>query len=309
MLLWRQQELSEPGPQSAYVLLRNHAAVIPGLSGLVWVTGSDTVTFIDGLLSRDIAAMSAGETASALLLAPNGKLRATLLVLRGEDHVGLVCDAGRVEEVVGGLSRFKIRVDVDIEVDCRSVWDVWGPEATAALGPVSPLGGWNDDNGVLLVRAPFRHSPLPRVIGAGTCPDLPVLDAVAVDAVRIELGEPVMGVDLDDKTIPQEGVDVAGRVDFNKGCYLGQELVARIDSRGHVNRRLCGLILDGEEVPPIGSAIVHEGKVVGAVSSAAWSDGLAAVIALALVRVEVATGSSITIEGVAGSVVKLPIRA
>ncbi len=295
--------------QSTYNVLRTKAAVIAGLSGVAWVTGPDAVGFLDGLLSQNIEAMRPGTSAPALLLAPNGKLRATLLVLRGDDRVGLVCDAGRIDTVVGDLARFKIRVDADIAVDDRPVWNIWGPRASSAFGVMPPIGEWTDSDGTLVVPAPFRHSALPRVIVAGSPPELPVLDAADTDAVRIELGEPVMGIDLDDSTIPQEGGDVAALVDFRKGCYLGQELVARIDSRGHVNRRLCGITLEGERVPEIGSDVEHDGKIVGTVSSAAWSEGSGGVVALGLVRVEVEYGGAVTIEGTRGSIVELPIRA
>ena len=294
--------------KSAYELLRTKAAAISGLSGLVWVRGSDAVKFLDGLLSQNVTAMGAGTTAPSLLLAPNGKLRATLLLLRGDDQVGLICDAGRVDTVVADLTRFKIRVDADIKIEGRPVWDIWGPEAHSAVGRVPPVGEWEDDS-KLVVQVPFRYSALPRVVVAGSRPELPTLDAGDADAVRIEVGEPVMGLDLNDNTIPQEGVDIAATVDFGKGCYLGQELVARIDSRGHVNRRLCGVTIDGRRIPDVGSEIDHDGKAVGAVSSVAWSDELAGVVALGLVRVEVDDGTSVTIAGARGSIVALPIRA
>jgi folate-binding protein YgfZ len=276
--------------------------------GLVWVDGPDAVVFLDSLLSQNIVAMASGATAPSLLLAPNGKLRATLSVLRGDARLGLVCDAGVVDAVVSDLSHFKIRVAVEIAVAERPVWDIWGPQVTQIVEPVPPLGEWRDDAGTLVVPVSFRHSALPRVIVAGSRPDLPVFDVAAAEPVRVELGEPVMGVDLDDTTIPQEGVDVAEHVDFGKGCYLGQELVARIDSRGHVNRRLRGLIMTGNEVPRVGSSIEHDGKVVGKISSAAWSEGLPGAVAMGMIRVEMDPGARVTTDMIGGTVVDLPIR-
>lgn len=293
--------------ESAYHLLRTKAAALSASKGLVWVHGPDAVVFLDSLLSQNIAAMRSETTALSLLLAPNGKLRATLVVLRGDERIGLICDVGAVDAVVGDLSRFRIRVAVEIEVDERPVWDLWGPEAVHSVNQVPPLGEWCDDAGTLVVPVPFRHSALPRVIVAGSRPDLPVFDVAAAEAVRIELGEPVMGVDLDDGTIPQEGVDVATHVDFGKGCYLGQELVARIDSRGHVNRRLRGLTMAGPDLPRIGSPIEHDGKVVGTVSSAAWSEGLPGAVAMGMMRVELDPGDRVTVDMISGTVVDLPI--
>jgi folate-binding protein YgfZ len=111
----------------------------------------------------------------------------------------------------------------------------------------------------------------------------------AYEAVRIEAGIPVMGRELDDRTIPAEAGVVDRSVSFTKGCYTGQELVARIDSRGgNVPRRLRGLILPGDAGtarPPAGAKIHDaEGKEVGEVTSVAFSPGLAAIVALAYVR-------------------------
>ncbi len=302
----RRQVVSDSS--SAYDLLRTKAAVTSGLSGLVWVTGSDAVSFLDALLSQNIANLAVGEKARSLLLAPNGKLRATLLVLRGDDRVGLVCDANRVEEVAADLTRFKIRVDVEISVEERTLWDVWGPEAPLVLGTLPSPEGWADDEDGLRFANPFRFSALSRVVVGGKRPDLPLVDSSDATVVRIEVGEPVVGVDLDDRTIPQEGVDIAATVDFRKGCYLGQELVARIDSRGHVNRRLCGVTVDSLQPPESGSEIQYQGKVVGAVSSVAFSPGLGQAIALAMVRVEVVDGDQVTIGGLTGTVRSLPIN-
>ena len=87
--------------ESAYHLLRTTAAALSASKGLVWVNGPDAVVFLDSLLSQNIAAMRSETTARSLLLAPNGKLRATLVVLRGDERIGLICDVGAVDAVVG----------------------------------------------------------------------------------------------------------------------------------------------------------------------------------------------------------------
>ncbi len=292
---------------SDYELLRSSAGAFTGATGVVWVTGPDAVSFLDGLLSQNVKAMPSGSVAPALLLAPNGKLRATLWLLRDEGRVGLVCDAARTEVVTTDLARFKIRVDAQISVDERPVWDVWGPEAPNVL-PLAPQpGSWIEDEN-LLARLWFRHSDLPRLVVVGEAPPVPTISGDAAAVVRIELGEPVMGVDLPDGTIPQEGVDLTAAVGFDKGCYLGQELVARIDSRGHVNRHLVGIVFDGSEIPPAGVDVVHEDQPVGVLSSVGFSAGLGAPVALGMIRVEVADGASIAVAGLTGSVAMLPLK-
>jgi folate-binding protein YgfZ len=291
---------------SDYQTIRDRAGLIPGATGLVWVDGDDAIVFLDGLVSQNVAAMSHGTAARSLLLAPNGKLRAHLWLLRDEDRVGLVCDADRVDTVVGDLSRFKIRVDVTISHERRPVWDIWGPDA-AGGGPADH-SAWSDDGTTLVANLPFRHSDLPRRVVAGVQPAVPLVAAVAVEAVRLEVGEPVVGVDLDERTIPQEGGDVSPAVDFTKGCYLGQELVARIDSRGHVNRRLAGFIFEGEAMPERGDDIIHDGVKAGVVTSIGLSGALGTAIGLGMLRVEVEDGAAITASGLPGRVASLPIH-
>lgn len=284
---------------------RREAVAIDGISSLVWVGGADAVTFLDGLLSQSIAPMSAGEAGRGLLLEPNGKLRAPLLLLRGHDSVGLVCDAGSAASVIDGLSRFKIRVDVTIATDERRIWDVWGEKAPAAVPGTPGLGSWVDGDR-LVVRRPFLHSDLSRLIVAGTAPPVPIVDFAEVDAVRIEVGEPRMGVDLSETVIPQEVFDVSDWVDFAKGCYLGQELVARIDSRGHVNRRLAGLILD--ELPTTPNLNLTRGEhEVGLLTSSAYSFALNTAIGLAILRREVEAGAHVEAGGISAVVADLPL--
>lgn len=292
---------------SDYELLRSKCAVVADATGLIWTTGDDSVVFLDSLLSQNIIAMAEGTMSRSLLLAPNGKLRARLWVLRAADRVGLLCDASRIDVVVADLSRFKIRVDVEIAAEERPVWDVWGSDA-AVLAPAADLG-WSDDGGELVADAPFVSSNLTRRIVAGPQPAAPVVDQATADAIRIEVGEPRDGIDFDDRTIPQEAGDVGEWVDFTKGCYLGQELVARIDSRGHVNRRLVGMIFDSETLPEVGAMVLYDGSEVGALTSVAWSDGMTAPIGLGLVKATVPSEAEVTADGRTGRIAAIPIKA
>jgi hypothetical protein len=109
-------------------------------------------------------------------------------------------------------------------------------------------------------------------------------DATALDAARIEAGTPWYGIDITDKNLPQEVARDAAAISFTKGCYLGQETVARIDALGHVNRTLVGVRFDGAEVPAAGWELMVDGQAAGQVTSAAWSPRLGAPLALAYVR-------------------------
>lgn len=287
-----------------YLALRTDAAVVSEWHEIVWVRGPDTVRFLDGLVSQAVASLDPGVVARSLLLAPQGKLRAPHYLVRGEDEVGLVVDLGVADTAAADLRRFKIRVDVVIEAETRPVLDVWGPHAgdvvASVVGAAPAAATWvRGEEETLAVGLSFPLVDLPRTVLVGA--DLESLAAtgvvragrLAADAVRIEAGEPIMGVDIDEGTIPQEGDVVAGAVDFAKGCYLGQELVARIDSRGHVNRHLRGVVIGTNVLPPLGAEIVADSRVVGVLTSVAESLELRAPVGLALVRREVAPGAPV----------------
>ncbi|MDJ0498298.1 MAG: glycine cleavage T C-terminal barrel domain-containing protein [Acidimicrobiia bacterium] len=282
--------------------IRNDAGLATGRTGLVWVSGSDAVTFLDGLLSQSIEKLESGGGARSLLLAPNGKLRAVLWVIRQNDRIGLLGDAGRTEVIVADLARFKIRVDAQLEVETEPVYDIWGPRAAGVAAQAAQRAA------ELAVAYPMQRSPFPRFIVVGSKPDAAEMAPAVAEAIRIAEGEAVSGLDLDDSTIPQEALDVAAAVDFDKGCYLGQELVARIDSRGRVNRRLAGLVFAERAVPSPPESVEHEGKEVGTITSAAWSGLLDAPVALGLLRREVEDGSTVATATGRAMVMPLPLR-
>ncbi len=293
---------------SEYLALRTGRGYVLGFSELVWVTGKDAVTFLDGQVSQDVAAMDVGATARSFLLEPRGKLFALLWLLRGNDSVGLVAGQGRAAGVVEHLERFRFRVDVGFEIDQRRIAEVWGSNlAEVALRTGLKEGSdWADRDGVMT--ATLRGNPLTRLVLAGTDDrDLDELGLspagrIAADAVRIEAGEPVMGVDVDEGTIPQESGLVAESVSFTKGCFVGQELVARIDSRGRVNRRLVGIKMTENVLPPPGSEVVADEAAVGTISTVGESVTVGAPVALAMVRREVEDGASVAVRWDSGSV-------
>ena len=290
-----------------YMAIRNEAAVVDIGRSLLWVTGPDAVEYLDGILSQDIAAMVAGSVARSLLLAPQGKLRALLWLLRGESEVGIVADAGGVSAARTDLERFRLRVAATIGEPAPLI-EVWGPMSAevvkAALG-ADPQGWWRSGTKTV-VRAPvggldryfISGVPTESLIEAGALP----AGNLAVTAVRIEVGEPIMGVDVDESTIPQEAHLTADSVSFTKGCYLGQELVARIDSRGRVNRFLRGLAIERNLIPPVGASITVDGGEVGSVTSVGESLELRSPIAMGMVRHEVSPGQPVELRWDGGSV-------
>jgi folate-binding protein YgfZ len=284
-----------------YGAARSGAGFVGGISSLFWAMGPDAITFLQDVLSQDVEALAPGEIARSFLLQPRGKLEALLWMLRGEDRVGLVCEASRQEETIRYLSRWRLRVDVDLAPDPREVFEVWGP-APASL---EVRGGWREEDGILVAEvrnAPIRH----RLVAGLDSTDLgkrglrPVGRQVDT-TLRIETGEPRIGIDVDHKTIPQESGLVPEAVSFTKGCFLGQELVARIDSRGRVNRNLRGVRLLDAVIPPVGAQVTHAGKVVGTLTSVGESLAVRAPVALALIRREAPPGTHVTVSWDRGS--------
>jgi folate-binding protein YgfZ len=160
--------------------------------------------------------------------------------------------------------------------------------------------------------------PLRTALAAASTRALVSIDDAAFEVLRIEAGTPVAGRDVTPENLPQEVARDTRAINFVKGCYLGQETVARIDAMGHVNRLLRGLLLDTRTPPPPGSAILQaDGRPVGAVTSAAFSPGRGQVVALGYVRAShVRAGTAVRVsapepgssaQGVAAVVSDLPM--
>jgi folate-binding protein YgfZ len=255
-----------------YRVLRESAGAVELARDFVRVAGPDAVSFLQGQLSQDVAGLAAGGSTWALLLQPQGKVVAFLRVLRlADEEYVLETDAGFGDPVIERLNRFKLRVKADLDPLAWNCVAVRGPNAHDVV-----------ESGVV---ADWPGLPGVDLVGESVAaPEgVPMCSMEAYEAVRIEAGIPVMGRELDEGTIPAEAGVVDRSVSFTKGCYTGQELVARIDSRGgNVPRRLRGVVLEGSA--PVGASIEADGKDAGRLTSVAWSPGLGATVALAYVR-------------------------
>ena len=307
--------------------LRKGAGAFRAARDVLAVRGPDAEEYLQGQLSQDVVVLAVGATADSLLLEPDGKLSALLRVTR-TDGQGFVLDvdAGYRDAVVARLRRFLLRAKVELEsLDwrCLSLRGAGVDEAAGGLLTVLAERGvlalpfeWNGWTGVDLL------GPSDVVLGPEGL-DLPAgivaCGADAVEACRIVSGVPAMGAELTPKTIPHEAGVVARTVSFTKGCYTGQELVARIDSRGgNVPRRLVGIVapagppevvalspgmtLHAGEAPEGDAAA--EDKVVGTLTSAAWSVELGAWVALGYLHRNVAAPGPARVrsgDGIGGS--------
>jgi tRNA-modifying protein YgfZ len=283
-------------PAGGPIDLRSVLGWYPESRDVLRVAGENAIAYLQGQLSQDIDALAVGSSARSFVLQPTGKVDAWVRVTRvAADEVVVDVDGGHGEGLAARLRRFLLRTKADIDaLDWRAV-AIRGPGATdavpAELGDdalVAPAA-WPGVEGVdLLGRAAVPPSGVPEV------------DAAAFESLRIRSGVPRLGAELTDATIPAE----AGRwvldasVSFTKGCFTGQELVARIDSRGgHVPRHLRGLIADAGEQPPAGASVVVEGAEVGKVTSAAPAPGTRGFVALAYVGRSVAPPAAGRVRG------------
>jgi len=261
---------------------------------VVRVWGPDAVSFLQGQLSQDVAALAVGSAAWSLLLDPSGKLVAWVRVRRtADDEVLLDVDAGWSEAVLQRLNRFRIRVQCELEeLPAQRMVSVRGDAADRVEGALVPAGAGAGVVGYDLVGA----DPVE--------PDGVVFDADAVEARRIAAGVPAMGAELDDSVIAAEMGQwfVEDSVSWTKGCYTGQELVARVDSRGsNTPRRLRAVALTAPASP--GDELVDaEAKVVGVVTSVFGTAALARVARSLVPPADVTIGgSAATVTSIAGT--------
>ena len=254
---------------------------------VVMVGGPDTFSFLQSLVSQDVEGLNDGAVVPSLLLTPKGKVDSSFRVVRVGDNAWLDVEAGFGDPLRAALERFKLRVKVEITVPEAP----WGMLALRGESALEAVPGPPKSCAVLPVTWPAAAGV--DVIGPrDVVGDLPAaadgLDADAYERMRIAAGVPRLGRDLDDGVIPQEAGLERDAVSFTKGCYLGQELVCRIDTRGHVNRALRRL--RGPDLAA-GADVSVGDKVVGRVTSSVGD------VALAMIRREVDPGAIVLVGG------------
>ncbi|HEX6535578.1 MAG TPA: glycine cleavage T C-terminal barrel domain-containing protein [Gemmatimonadaceae bacterium] len=307
-----------------YAALRGSAMLVDrGARGRMRVEGARAAEMITGLVTNDVTALTPGHGLYAAALNPKGKIVADVRVLARPDHL-LIDTPPRAWAGWQAMVRKYINPrlapyrdesetlhDIGLfgQTSRRIVAALAGvpAEALAALPPYAQLAAEVDGGAVLVVRSPDLELEGYELIGAPETTRLIWARAAAAGAVptgllaweiaRIEAGRPEWGLDIDESTIPQEAnFDELHAISYTKGCYVGQEVVARVHFRGHVNRHLRGLLCGRTEPPPAKAVLLDDaGKQVGDVRSGALSPRLGAV-ALAMVRREVRPGTTLAVQ-------------
>jgi folate-binding protein YgfZ len=242
----------------------------------VQVAGPDAEDFLQRMLSQDVE-MDLDEAREALLLTAKARVIAPLVVLRrGPEDFLLSMEAGLGERVVRELARYRFAAKVAIEPEAHEPAVVFAAEPPAgAAYPVADYG-----------------EPAWEVLDGSVAGD-PV-DEDELERLRIRAGTPRVGREIDDRVLPAEAGLTERAVSFGKGCYPGQEPVARLHYRGHANRGLRVLHVDADAVPDYDAELVFEGKPVGRVTSAV-RDPEGGVLALGYVRREVPVKADLTL--------------
>jgi glycine cleavage system T protein len=301
-------------PAAEYAALR-HSVALCDLShrGLLRVTGRDRQRFLHAMLSNDTQRLQPGQGCYATLLNAKGHMIADLVVYAEEQAYVLELEPQAVQPFVEAIEGYVISEDVTFHNESGQcgLLAVQGPLAedllALALGQEVPelamyasMACQIAGHAMRLIRRSYTGESGYLVLApAAALPDLwhalwehrEACDVMAagleaLEIARIEAGIPVYGRDMSDTTIPVEA-NLQEALSYTKGCYVGQEVIARIDARGHVNRRLVGLILDGTTVPEPGAKIVTPQREVGWITSATHSPALQQNIALGYVRREV----------------------
>ncbi len=276
--------------------------------GLIAVWGKEAVPFLDGMISNDMKTLEDDDQMLAAFPNAQGRLLAVVRVLRQGDRFLIETEEATREKVFNNLFRFTYAGDFFVEdlSDQYRYFELFGSSSDSP-----PYEG-----GVAAFRG--RGGSLGLFVDADKQLETAAIsiDERLYETLRIESGIPLYGVDMDETTIvPELGLD--GLISYNKGCYIGQEIIARIHFRGHVAKRLTGLIFGGDlglaadagETPAVQSMelTAPDGKPAGRITSLTYSPKLEKTIALAYVRYDyLADGTELTVGEISATVKELP---
>ena len=299
------QTLPDPLAAEYRALTQNWGWVDVSDRTRIEITGTDRTAFLNGFCTNDIQRLQPGGGCETFITNVKGRTIGHVFVFCGMRTLLVEGDAGQSAALLAHLERYLIREDAELH-DRSETWAEWfvgGREAREGLERVlattMPVPMLEHDSctfqshtvhvrrvplaaeGYLVVLPRGEAGPLASRLaaaGAASC------SADALEILRVEAGMPRYGVDITDQNLPQEVNRDALAISFTKGCYLGQETVARLDALGHVNRLLVPVRWQGREVPTSGDQLAVGGQRVGQVTSAVWSPRNGAPLGLAYVR-------------------------
>jgi tRNA-modifying protein YgfZ len=255
-----------------YLALRNGAAWIDLRSrGRIIARGRDRARFLHNVTSNEVKKMTPGSVAYAFLLTPQGRIQADLWLHCREDHFLIDTEPDLREKVRTHILKYRVADQVELEDVTESTAAI-GVEGPAAAGEGVPISLTGQPGFRIYCAADEFDSTVSRL-------GLPAATDDDARVVRIENGKPRYGEDIRETSLVQETQQLHG-VSFNKGCYLGQEIVERVRAMGHVNKKLVRLLIEGDEPLPAGTKVSETGEI----TSSVYSPSSGKVVALAYVR-------------------------
>jgi len=306
---------TEPPPRPVRAEPADYASATEGCAlvdvserGKLALTGPEAKDFLHGQVTNDIVGLNPGHGCYAAFLTHKGKMLGDMRVLDAGDELLLDCERAVLQPLFTLIHRFKLGRQVELHKRTiqRGMLSLIGPGARAIAG-AHALGEAEHDNVAAMVDGVGVHliatylgvdvvcaaedtaAVTDSLVAAGAR----VVPEAVHEVLRVERGRPRYGHDLDDSVIPQEAALNERAVSFTKGCYVGQETVARLFYRGKPNRHLRGLRLDGAAVT--GAELVRDGRVVGHLGTVAISP-VHGVIALGIVRRELSPGDTVAVD-------------
>jgi len=264
--------------------------------GKIKVMGEDRARLLHAMTTNDIQHLQPGQGCYAFFLNAQGRILADVNVLCFDEHFLLDTEPELAAKVYEHLDKFIIADDVTLEdltpaLATIAIEGPRSPDVLAAMGAPVPATAYAHSQwgSTIVARLSYTGSPGFFLIAekADAIGGLGATDAdpEAFETVRIEHAKPRYGPDISERYLAQE-TNLMHALHFNKGCYLGQEIVERVRSRAQIHRRLWALAIDGSEVPPAGTKLTAAEKPAAEITSAAYSPHLGMVAALAYVRVE-----------------------
>jgi folate-binding protein YgfZ len=301
---------------AGYEAVRNGGVGLIDLSarGRISVSGSEAVTFLNGLITNDMKTLAENESMPAAFANVQGRLLASVRVTRRAHDFLLDTEAVTREKVIKLIERFTLAGDfkvADLTTDSALI-SIQGRGASALLEQITlpddtmviPATHTGEDGFDLIISAAEKDRLWQMLVAAGATP----VSAEVEEILRIEAGIARYGVDMDETNVVTE-TNLDDAVSYTKGCYLGQEIIVRIKHRGHVAKKLTGLRFETDQTIEAGAVITSsDDKAIGRVTSATFSPRLQTTIALGYVRHEQLTPETpIIVNGVAGTVQSLPL--
>jgi tRNA-modifying protein YgfZ len=278
-----------PADQAKAALTRALLIPAPDRAALT-VTGKDRTSWLNGLVTCDLGKLGPGRAAYGLLVEKKGKIQTDLFVAphREEPVLALAVPAKVREAILSTLDHYLIMEDAELVPGDLVFWEAHGPAARELLG-LAPFGGELDRTGLggafLAAPASERAAVEERLHGALQAAGGAVGDEAGWEALRIERGLPRFGVEVDTSMYPQEAGLEKLAVSFDKGCYLGQEVVYMLENRGHVKKKLVPLELGSDSPLAVGAEVTTpDGTPVGDVRSSAVGPSSGRTVAIAMVK-------------------------